>query len=352
MEIVKENGLAVMSAEDDRRPRAMDGTVSVVPRKKAADVSDQDLEKAENDLRTRAKTLYKGIEENYWDLGQCLYDVYDGVPGGYRELLKGNGSRTARRALFEKWGYKSFEEYCEKEVGILRRSATNLRYAYYWFEIKLNLPKELKDQIKSLGRSKVYQLSGFVGMDNIMSWIEKAKEMTHDELAKSIKAAKAAKAERSSDGPEEASDNGDSENEDSDGAKVPPAPETTHNLQTSLYEGQWQTWQAAHERAKGLSGSEKIGHNLELICQDFLMNNDFGKTKEFDQKSYIAKIERQLGLKIVAINPRDGKPVYGGDILWMLVQERADASKEMGDNVTELKPSKKRVAKQEDTTEE
>lgn len=321
------DGLTVIPGGlDNGRPKAMNGSIVLTPKRK---VSEEELEKAENELRARAKDLFKRIETTYWELGQALYEVYDGVPGGYRDLMKGDGSRAARKALFEKWGYASFEEYCEKEIGILRRSAQNLRYAYYWFEINLMLPTELKEQIKSLGRSKVYLLSGFVDNDNIMGWVDKARQMTHEKLKKEIKTAKAEKADKNKDGEEGGVDINDAMGDD-DERKVAPAPEEMHTLQAGLFEPQWKTWEAAFDRAKNISGSDKIGHNLELICQDFLANNDFTKPEE-DIKAYCAKIERHLGKKLIVIDPGSGSPVYGADLLWMLVKEggsRAEAGED------------------------
>jgi hypothetical protein len=297
-------------------PVAISGA-AVYPRR---EVSLEELEKAENELRERAKRLYKEIETTYWDLGQCLYEIYDGVPGGYRDLMKGEGSRVARKALFEKWGYQNFGDYCEKEVGIKKRSGESLRYAYFWFEIELSLPREIKEEVKTIGRSKVYLLSGFVTNDDVMTWLQKAKTMNYETLKKAVKAVKAAKAEQNRDDEERDESGGDPDR------KAPPAPETTHTVQTSLYEEQWKTYNAAMERAKALSKSEKIGHNLELICQDFLANNDFGKDDAADQKAYIQKMERRMGLKFIAIDPGTGAPVYGADLLWMLVKTKAENS--------------------------
>jgi hypothetical protein len=294
----------------------MNGAQVYEPKK----ISPEEIEVGKNELREKAKALVKKIETDYWDLGQYLYDVYDGLPGGYRDLLKGEGSRAVRKAMFEEWGYASFGEYCEKELGIKKRSGESLRYAYYWFEIHLNLPKELKEDIKTLGRSKVYMLSGFVSSDDVMGWISKAKSMTYEDLKKSVKEAKSVKA----------GNTGviDVEEADQNIGKPAPAPEVMHTVQTSLYEPQFQIWNAAFERAKGISKSEKVGHNLELICQDFLMNNDFGKSSDDDKKAWLEKIERSIGWKLIAIDPVSGKPQHGVDLLWMLVKARSEANDE------------------------
>lgn len=287
------------------------------------EVSPEELTEAEDKLREEARQIVKDIDNKYWDLGRVLYDVYDGVPGGYRALVQGNGSRAARQELFRKWGYASFGDYAEREVGIRKRSAENLRYAYYWFAISLDLPETVIDQIKTLGRSKVYHLSGFVTQETVTLWVDRAKELTTDELKKAIGQAKAVAAGKTSD----ITELDPAPPKDPDIPALP-KPEELHHISTSLYDGQFATFESAMKRAKGLSGSEKIGHNLELICQDFLANNDFGATAKKDSKAFLLKIERMLGVHLIAVDTASGKPIYGGELLWKLVEEMSASSQE------------------------
>lgn len=289
-------------------------------------ITEEELLAAENELRSEAKSLYASIETTYWELGRVLYEVFDGVPGGYRELLKGDGAREARREIFRKWGYSSFEEYCEREIGIQRRSASSLRHAYWWFEIKLQLPTELKDQLKKLGRSRIYVLSGFVDNDNIMSWLEKASTMTVEELRKAVNAVNALKKKPVTPDDQlfeyaKAAQYQEQQNEQEH--LDAPALEQGHTLMTNLYEGQWNTWNQAFDRAKNITKSDKVSHNLEMICQDYLATNDFADPKD-DLRRYMAKMEKMTGMKIIAIDPHDGKAVYGADLLWALVQQRVE----------------------------
>jgi hypothetical protein len=289
-------------------------------------VSEEDLVKAENLLRNEAKALVQDISNKYWDLGRVLYEVYDGVPGGYRGLMTGDGSKTKRVSLFEKWGYKGFGEYCEQEVLLQKRTGENLRYAYYYFAIQQEMSKEVIERLVSIGRSKVYLLSGFATRDNITLWMDKANELTFEDLKKAITLAKSASSGRNTDNEESEMAESPLSSESVPVSVASPSkplhkPEVLHTIQAGLYDAQLETWQSALSQAQGLTGSEKIGHNLELICQDFLSNNNFSKVKEKDFSSYISKMERRLGLLMIAIDPNTGKPVHGGDLLWKLVSE-------------------------------
>jgi hypothetical protein len=291
-------------------------------------VTVEEVEAAEKQLRDKAKTLYKNIETTYWELGGVLYAVFDGLPGGYRDLMKGDGSREVRRELFRKWGYSSFEEYCENEIGIMRRTASNLRYIYWYFEIQLKIPAELKEQVKRLGRSKMYTLAGFVTDDNLISWLEKAANMTNDQLKKAVAGAKALNKAPDVNGAFEHAQNIlNNEAQQNKEHMDAPAPETMHTLNTNLYEGQWDTWQSALDRAKNITKSDKISHNLEMICQDYLATNNFVDPAD-DQRRYFAKIEQLTHMRIVAIEPNTGKAVYGADLLWAMIQQRMQFEKE------------------------
>ena len=297
---------------------------------RVADPVEADAAAEEEELRGRARTLSKQIETTYWELGKAIYEVWDGCPGGRRRAA---GEPEIRKGLHEKWGYASFEEYCDKEVGLKRRTASHLRYAYYWFEHKLSLPSEVKDRLKKLGRSKLYAMAGHVTEDNIISWIDKAEMMTVEDIKKTIATAKAVESRKSSeDNPHAGDDLYEYAKQDKIAAdnaggdfREAPAPEVMKTLHTSLYAGQFETWQNAFDRAKGITGSDKISHNLEMICLDFLGGNDF-TTPETDVGTYLSKIERLLGLKMIAIDPQTGKPVHGQDLLWLLVQARVDST--------------------------
>jgi hypothetical protein len=280
------------------------------------EIDEEALEREEAAVRQQAKKLFSEIEVSYWDLAKCLYSVFDGLPDSYRGLNTGDGSRARRQELFKKWGYKSFADYCEKELGLRKRTAENLRYVYYYFEVKLRLPREVIEQIKKLGRSKAYMLAGIVTEDNVISWIEKAKTMTFDVIKEEIKLLKQSDTSSSvEEGSENLSDDIVHVHEGL------PAPEELKQFHTAFYPEQVKTVDAALARAEELSGSDKKNHNLDLISQDFLLNNEFRNSKEEDKRAYLRKMENLLGVHLIALDPSTGLPLYNGDLLYRMLEE-------------------------------
>jgi len=303
--------------------------------------TEEELLNAENQLREEARNLVREIDRKYWDLGRVLWEVYDGVPGGYRALMKGDGSKKDRQALFDKWGYKNFGDYCEKEVGLRKRTAENLRFAYYYFAIQQEMPSNVIDQLVSIGRSKVYLLSNVATQSSIALWLEKAKELTFEELKMAIKTAKAVTAGQSIDneerdqssptkslssGREDADDN--EEKDDKDYApKELPKPDQWHTVTGNMVDSQFEVYQAALKRAEGITNSDKVGYNLDFICQDFLANNNFSNVKDKDRSAYLHKMENRIGVLLIAIDPNTGKPIHGRDLLWRLIEESKGSEK-------------------------
>lgn len=290
--------------------------------------TDEELLSAENQLREEARNLVRDIDRKYWDLGRVLWDVYDGVPGGYRALMSGEGSKQDRKALFEKWGYKNFGDYCENEVGLRKRTAENLRFSYYYFAIQQKMPDTVIEQLLTIGRSKVYLLSGVATLDSISLWLEKANDLTFEELKMAVKTAKALAAGKAVDNEErdsspptkelssgnQSADSGEKDDE-SYTPKELPKPDEWHTITGNMVEAQYEVYQAALKRAEGITKSDKVGYNLDFICQDFLANNNFSNVKDKDRSAYLNKMERRIGLLLIAIDPNSGKPVHGRDLL-------------------------------------
>jgi len=79
------------------------------------------------------------------------------------------------------WGFCTWTDYIEDEVG------TSVGSAYEWMSIAAwandkKLDKKLREQLIALGRCKAYQLSRMAGNLPAKRWIEKAEDMTVQQL--------------------------------------------------------------------------------------------------------------------------------------------------------------------------
>ena len=173
-------------------------------------------------------------------------------------------------------------------------------------------------------------LAGLATKSSISLWLEKAKELTFEELKKAVQTAKAVGAGKNVDNEERepqlikagSSSAGESDGEDEEKyqPKDLPQPDQWHVISGNMVTEQYEVYQAALKRAGDVTGSDKVGYNLDFICQDFLANNNFSNIKEKDRSTYLSKMERRIGLSIIAVDPNTGKPVHGRDLLWRLIE--------------------------------
>ena len=285
-----------------------------------------------NRLRRRTKMLVKQLETGYMELAKLLWQIYD-VP------VDGDPNNGP---LYRSWGYASYNEYAETELGIHYKKAHSLKRIYERFgEGDLaTMEPSLRDRIIGLGWSKVRELVRgrvifveggddieifVLTLDNAAEWADRiqpkdAKEMPYPMLCSAIQhyladleAAHREALETGSELPSSA-------------IPVIPAysssedrnPDDFSSFKFAVTPDQQKTVEAALDRASLLSNSDwrktygKKGHNLELICTDFLATNDFGSGTDPDRLvKYLAKIETALGIKLIATTPDLKKIVYG-----------------------------------------
>jgi hypothetical protein len=259
-------------------------------------------------IRRKAKELVRQLDMANIELAEVLYLIWDTPVDG----------DSKRGATYTQWGYKSFAEYAEGELGLKRRKAEYLRnIGAKLFTDLAGIDKELKEKLMSLGWTKVRVLTAVLKPRNVADWVAMAEKLSYPELTEAVRKYREKKAadkeKKEQDGAVGAS-NAEASGEEEDENDDDPLPETEdvkwqHFM---LYKEQNNTVEAAIERAKELSGSEKKGHNLEMICTDFLATNDFKKSDDPEMKKrYLAKMEELLGLKLIAIDPKKEDLVYG-----------------------------------------
>ena len=97
---------------------------------------------------------------------------------------------TYHRKLYVKWGYATFDDYLNKEVGISKDYARRMRRIFSVFVLKCGVKPADLDEI---GRSKAQILLPVVDKTNAHAWIAKAKVLPYGELQSKISAAKTSK---------------------------------------------------------------------------------------------------------------------------------------------------------------
>lgn len=162
--------------------------------------------------------------------------------------------------------------------------------------------------------TKVKELVNVISQVNVDEWVEKAKKLSAAQLAEEAKAYLQAR--------KEAEKTGTSVEKTEEVEKLA-------TLSFKLFEGQLGTVNAALERAKELAHSDKKGHLLELICQDWLATNDAMRgDKKKNVASYLRKFEKLLGIRIVAIDTEAQEIICGQDVVKKFVAPKSAAAED------------------------
>lgn len=179
-------------------------------------------------------------------------------------------------ATGEKRPYASFDEYAEMELGIKRRKAYYLCSIYEKFIVTLGLDKEV---LRDLQWSKALQVKDVITPENWTEILEKIRTMSVEQIKEMVK---------------EMTGKGKKEEGADSGA------EEMKSLSFKLTAAQLETWQNAFELAKTMSGSDKPGNCLDLICMDFVSGAigegvDGALTK---LETVVKNVERAYGVKL------------------------------------------------------
>jgi hypothetical protein len=249
--------------------------------------------------REDTKTLATEIDSGYMRLAERLYQIFDvpcpGDPSG--------------RFLYQIWNFSEIGEYVENELGIHRKKAQRLRGIWYRLGVELSgMDPAIRARIIALGFGKVRELVRVLTVQNAAEWLDRAENSNYETLVNAIRVyLQNLEADRMK-AAEEGKDPETVETE------VPPA-EVKSYTTFALFEEQQKVVDAALTRASELSGSEKPGHNLTLICTDFLATNDFLTGDQKQKLLYLAKLERLLGVRLVVGDPKTSRVTYGIDNL-------------------------------------
>jgi hypothetical protein len=240
------------------------------------------LNKKEADgLRVNLRSLRATIEESYVAFAKQLWKAIHGVVDG--------------DTLFQVWGYATFDDYAETELGMKRGKAYYL--AQIWGELHVNakIPEAKIAEIDWSHSKELAPLAkvGGVTEKNIDSWIKKAKLQPVHQFAQEVKAAREAHVS---------------------GTTNPP--ETIHRITIGLYDEQFKNYERAMRAASALAESDKTGHLLDMICLEF--NAQYVSKEGGDRlkaiKRYVAMMERVFGVRVIVIDPDSDAVLAGKDM--------------------------------------
>lgn len=270
-------------------------------------------------IRGRIVFLKETIDTAYFELAQLLYHVWNGGDDG--------------KPLWMGWGFKSFNEYVEKELDFGIRKAQYLIQIWNYFGIQQG--GDLIDKVRGLGWSKVKELVGVVTPQNAETWVSKATEMTAPELADEARAIlreqkiSAAEAKK---GPAAEPEAG------IDAAEPPPEQEEEPSVPMSFKftGGQARMVDDAVKRAMELGRTKVRSHALSLVCQDFLSTNEAMAAGAVSKKKAVAavlkKFESLLGVRIIAVDLEAGDGgetiLLGGDVIRKLAGSDSESGEQ------------------------
>lgn len=301
-------------------------------------------------IRKRAKLLSKELDTGYMELAKILYDVYDCPVDG----------DPKNPSVLTLWGFPSFQNYVETELGLHYKKAQRLLRIWYVLEIMLkDIDLKTRERLVALGSTKMRELARVLTLENVQQWLTIAENDSHVTLINKIQAATLAARKTALEaklGTGDESDEGtpfphavalgggevrqegsEVANDGFGGSAEPPTQAEADADLFGVGELKVETFMLAPAqqlnvltalaRSGELTKSSKKGYNLDLICVDFLATNDFSaQTKQAQSRStYLAKIERLLGVRIVAVDARDPSDVvYGIATLATLAGEKTD----------------------------
>ena len=302
-------------------------------------------------VRKRARQLASDMDTGYMELAQILYEVWDTPIDG--DPNKG--------PIYKSWGYDSFARWADEDLHIQKRKAERLRAIWYTLEVELiGLDPELKKRIIFLGVSKCRELVRVLELSNAEDWVAIAEKSSYPVLRASIAKAKEvsdlakaqAKAAAAIAATEAAEEAAEEEGEEPDleavggNAHVPeaspdfdaepdrggpqpaipvaplPEPEEMAFEHFGLFPEQHLNVKLAIRKAGELSGSDKKSHNLDLICTDFLANNDIIPANLVENRArLLRRLEQVFAVKIIALDLANDEVVYGAGILSKLAKK-------------------------------
>jgi hypothetical protein len=269
-----------------------------------------------NKLRDRARKLAQERDMGFLELGEILYRVTT-TP------LEGDSKNPDICTL---WGYKDIGEWADKELGIGRRTAERYRFIWKFLAVRLEgkLPLLLRHRYMSVGACKAYDLTRVISLENAEGWIMMGEELSYKDLQAAIGSALHRQRVAEAEEDRKAAEDEALGEEEALPKRRPDPPSSSkfvahfRSKNFRLAPEQFDNVDLALTRAKEMTQSERAGHNLDMICTDFLATNQFrspGVAVSDMYLTFLAKFERSFGKWIVVVDPKSHQIEYGIEAL-------------------------------------
>lgn len=259
-----------------------------------------------NKLRKTTKTLARNIDEAQFELGVLLWR-------GWTTPIDGNETNNP---IFMSWGYTTWKEYVEAELGLQSRKAERLRLIGKVLDVNLkDLPQKARTRFMKLGWSKAREVARIfrhqADEDTVNTWLDFAENNNYPATLHTV-SKKMEAMDFDDDGNYVAPSTQEVDAPEGDIAELPEV-DRTHTFTFFCLNEQIDTVRDALDRAEELAHAKgnpdynyKPSNLMSLICLDFLATNSFGK--KHDKKTvgkFIRRFEKAMGIKLVAMRDTD-----------------------------------------------
>jgi len=255
-------------------------------------------------LRDEAISVKEDMEHDALRMGKILFFVKH-VPN------------ESKNPLWKAWGYPTFDEYCERELGFRERKGYHLLSIYEVTAKGILRPAD----VEKLGWSKASVIAplasaGVITIENAHKWVETGEKSSYDELRIKVRLAKNKAKEKAND----------------EGSRQT-SPETVYTLRIGLFKDQWENVQIALKKAEKMTGSDKLPWQLDCIAMAF--NSEAFRTEDEALDEMCRRIERAFGVRLIAAKVEGDKSqiVFGERLAKMvLASPKAVTEKEAKKN--------------------
>lgn len=237
------------------------------------------VEKSSDEIRERISSLKRYVDESYMEMAGLLHNI-------------------SVEKKFMEWGFKTMQEYVEKELDFGYRKAQYLIGIWSYFGVEVGDPTVL-EKVAGLGWPKVKELRNVVTKSNVDEWVEKAARLSAVELAAVIREARESGKRFVS--PSIDSDDDAIQPEDVTESVGEVAPRNA--MQFRFYDEQYKIVTDALALAREKGSTDVRSNQLSLICLEFLATNEkTGLTVKERVKTTFKQLADQFGVDIIVIS--------------------------------------------------